>query len=188
MSTEKHTMRVIAGKHRRRLLKNVPSPMTRSTRDRVKETLFNMLTPVEVYSSCLDLFAGSGALGIEALSRGVEHAVFVESQPLAFGILKENIETLALSQQSERYRVDAVDYCRRVKKTFDLILLDPPYQSPYLEQTLEIICQKNMLAPQGLVAVLSTSQQAFAIPGCLITVKQRTMGVTMVTLLKGANT
>lgn len=185
MPKTNHTMRVIAGKHRRRLLKSVPAETTRSTRDRVKESLFNMLEPLEQYTHCLDLFAGSGALGIEALSRGVEQVVFVESHTIAYAVLRENIEQLDLLSQSELNQADALTYCRHDAASFDLILLDPPYQSSLIDNVLEMICDRSILKKHGLIAILSSSQTKFSVPPCLTEIKQRAMGVTTVTLLRG---
>lgn len=183
----KQTMRVIAGTHRRRQLKSVPTETTRSTRDRVKESLFNMLTPLEQYEHCLDLFAGSGALGIEALSRGAKQAVFVENQSTAFGVLKENVLDLDLATRSQLIQTDALAYCQHEDTAFDLILLDPPYHSHLLNRVLEVVCKRNILAKQGLIVVLSEREHAFHLPPCLTEVKRRHIGITTVTLLKGAN-
>ena len=185
MPKQEQTLRVIAGTHRRRRLKSVPTETTRSTRDRVKESLFNMIAPLEQYRCCLDLFAGSGALGVEALSRGVKQAVFVENQAIAYAVLQENIEQLGLSAQAQLVRDDARVYCQQNLTAFDLILLDPPYQSDLIEYILEMICEKEILSQHGLIAVLSKTKHTFKVPPCLTIIKQRSMGITTVTLLKG---
>lgn len=124
-------MRVIAGALGGRRLVAPRGAATRPTADRVREALFSMLGDV-AGARVLDLFAGSGALGIEALSRGAEHAVFVENDRTALGVLRSNLETLSLGADVAEIRsIDARAALRDARKrgeTYDLVLLDPPYR------------------------------------------------------------
>ena len=119
-------MRVIAGEYRGRRLKVPPGVRTRPTADRVREALFSMLGDVSG-ARVLDLYAGSGALGIEALSRGAGSAVFVDRDPRAVAAIERNLESLGLEQ--EVLRQDAVRFLARARGTFDLVFCDPPYDS-----------------------------------------------------------
>jgi 16S rRNA (guanine966-N2)-methyltransferase len=131
-------MRVIAGEYRGRRLKVPPGVRTRPTADRVREALFSMLGDVEDLRVA-DLFAGSGALGIEALSRGAEHATFVERDHGAVGILKFNLAALGIVEGVEVFEWDVVRWLDTVAGSFefDLLFVDPPYSSaPRLAEPL----------------------------------------------------
>ena len=125
-------MQVIAGKARRLLLKTIPGMDTRPTRDRIKETLFNILQPDVPGSRFLDLFAGTGAIGIEALSRGAQRAVFVDNAHKAVSCMKENLAHTHLENEALVMESDALAAIRRLAlqgAKFDLIFLDPPYDA-----------------------------------------------------------
>lgn len=136
-------MRVIAGNRKGMPLKAITGATTRPTTDKVKESLFNILGPFFEGGTVLDLFAGSGGLGIEALSRGMEHGVFIEKDSRAFQNLKENIEKCRFDDMTEVYRNDATRALKLlIKKNFqaDLIFLDPPYaKHSYYDLVTEII-------------------------------------------------
>jgi 16S rRNA (guanine966-N2)-methyltransferase len=119
-------VRVVAGEFRGRRLVAPRGMRTRPTADRVREALFSMLGDVSG-ARVLDLYAGSGALGIEALSRGAESAVFVERDPRAVGVIERNLASLGLDQPVVRQ--DAVRFMARERGTFDLVFCDPPYDS-----------------------------------------------------------
>ena len=117
-------MRVVAGTHKGRPLQAPRGRRTRPTADRVREALFSMLGDVEG-ASVLDLFAGSGALGIEAISRGAGPAVFVERDPRSVAAIKRNLDTLGI--EAEVRRQDALRFVGAAEGRFDLVLVDPPY-------------------------------------------------------------
>ena len=122
-------MRVIAGKARRLNLKTIPGLETRPTTDRIKETLFNILQPELLECRFLDLFAGSGGIGIEALSRGADLAVFVEKNPKAAACIKENLAFTKLAEGGKLLNMDVLQALRSLegKGAFDIIFMDPPY-------------------------------------------------------------
>jgi 16S rRNA (guanine966-N2)-methyltransferase len=125
-------MRIIAGQYRGRKLKTPPSAQTRPTSDRLRETLFNVLAPRIEGARFLDLCAGTGAVGIEALSRGAKHVTFVDKSRKMCGLIEANTSALGIDEQEfEIVNADASDYLRRHAKKerepFDIIFLDPPY-------------------------------------------------------------
>ena len=132
-------MRVIAGKARRLALKTVPGMETRPTTDRIKETLFNMIQD-ELYGiRFLDLFSGSGAIGIEALSRGAKKAILVDSSKSSLAVINRNLETTGLSENAEVKSSDSISYLKGCDEKFDIAFLDPPYRKGLLEKALDIL-------------------------------------------------
>ncbi len=122
-------MRVIAGKCRSLPLRSVPGKTTRPTTDRIKETLFNILQTDIPGAVFLDLFAGSGAIGIEALSRGAAHAWFVENDRSAVRVIRDNLHFTKLEEDADVMQIDAVDAAAMLsgKTVFDVVFMDPPY-------------------------------------------------------------
>ncbi len=175
-------MRVIAGRYKRRRLKSVPHEGTRSTKDRVKETLFNMLVSLE--GDVLDAFAGSGALGIEALSRGARHADFIEWDAEAFSVLEENLIALDAIEDTRLFEVDAGSMLIRLEGPYDTIFLDPPYGEGLIGETLETIAERRLLAENGVIAVLKGEDESFTFPEVFTVYKTRNVGVTDIILLE----
>ncbi|HLR62229.1 MAG TPA: 16S rRNA (guanine(966)-N(2))-methyltransferase RsmD [Lentibacillus sp.] len=145
-------MRVIAGFHKGRQLEAVPGKTARPTSDKVKEAAFQIMGPFFEQGACLDLFAGSGALGIEALSRGMEKGIFVDEHPKAIHTIQDNIRTLKLEDSTEVFRTDSFRALNAVAKRelqFDLILLDPPYKKVNYGGLLESI--EQLLKENGMI-------------------------------------
>ncbi|GGE16697.1 methyltransferase [Marinithermofilum abyssi] len=148
-------MRIIAGMAKGIRLKTVPGTKVRPTTDRVKESLFSVIGPFFDGGWVLDLFAGSGSLGLEALSRGAEHAVFVDQSRASIEVIRENIRAARMDEKSEVYRKDARAALRvliRRNVRFRYIFLDPPYHEPVLNQTLQMIGENDLLEGGGVVA------------------------------------
>lgn len=145
-------MRVISGKYRGRRLLSPPDKNVRPTTDRIKETVFNILASrYTVGGKVLDLFCGSGALGIEALSRGAEYAVFVDKSPQSIKLTYENLKGI-----TEKYSVFNTDFrvaLSKLNERFDLILLDPPYNDKLESDALKIIAERKLLNPDGVIFV-----------------------------------
>lgn len=121
-------MRIIAGKFKSRHLKTLKGDQTRPSSDRLKEAMFNQLGPYFDKGSFLDIFGGSGAVGLEALSRGFEDVTFIEKNPKAAKIIKENVKTLDVSRQVEVKIGDAKHILKTIEKKYDIIFMDPPYE------------------------------------------------------------
>jgi 16S rRNA (guanine(966)-N(2))-methyltransferase RsmD len=133
-------MRVIAGAYKGRNLKSPPSMAVRPTSDRLRETLFNIIAPRIDDVRFLDLCAGSGAVGIEALSRGARHATFVDRSRRSCQLIESNVQLCRIpEEQFEIYQMTAEDYLRQSKDyPWDIVFFDPPYQEDYL-QTLDLL-------------------------------------------------
>jgi len=176
-------VRVIAGRLRGRTLVAPAGRRTRPTADRVRESLFNLLGPVPEGAIVLDLFAGSGALGIEALSRGAGHATFVEDQADALRALRENLASLGLSEASVVRRADASGERAFTGGPFDLIFADPPYSRGL--STSVVHGATHALSPGGRFALEHAAGEAApAPPETLAVWKSRRYGGTQVTLYR----
>lgn len=144
-------MRVITGKARGVALKTPDGLQTRPTTDRVKEALFSIIHFDIPGATVLDLFGGTGQLGIEALSRGAKRAVFVDKSEDACRLIRENLRRTKLEQEATVVRSDHMDYLRRCKEKFDIILLDPPYAEVFLENSLKLITEIDILRYGGII-------------------------------------
>ncbi|EGK13486.1 16S rRNA (guanine(966)-N(2))-methyltransferase RsmD [Kroppenstedtia eburnea] len=147
-------MRIIAGKAKGRRLKTVPGMKVRPTTDRVRESLFQIIGPYFEGGSVLDLFAGSGSLGLETLSRGAERAVFVDHSPASVETVRKNLQVAGFADRAEVYRRDARAALRilaRRKLSFRYIFLDPPYRETFLPELLTYISEHGLLEPRGVL-------------------------------------
>lgn len=174
-------MRIIAGEYKRRILHEVLSDTTRSTKDRVKETMFNMISPSQQINQTLDVFAGSGALGLEALSRYGGHVTFVEINHDATKVLKQNIDMLNVARHVSVFCQDAQTFLTTQTVPYDLIILDPPYKHNLVNQTLITITKKALLHPHGLMVSLTHKHDTITVPQGFHITKQRTVGITTIT-------
>ena len=144
-------MRVITGKARGVQLKTPDGMNTRPTTDRVKEALFSIIHFDIPGSSVLDLFAGSGQLGIEALSRGALDAVFVDVRDDACSLVKENLRRTKLQAQAKVVKAEYSQYLRNCHQKFGIIFLDPPYSEDFLEKSLNFITEIDILQSGGII-------------------------------------
>ena len=152
-------MRVIAGTYKSRILKSLKGLALRPTSDRLRETLFNVLAPNIAGSRFVDLFAGTGAIGIEALSRGAAEVVFIENHAPAATLIRRNLETLGIDSGVTVLAVDALRGLAMLAArknsgapAFDIVFLDPPYAAAEdYSRVLEFMGSANLLAPRGIV-------------------------------------
>ena len=156
-------MRVIAGSARRLQLKTLEGIETRPTTDRIKETLFNMLAPYLYDCIFLDLFAGSGGIGIEALSRGAMEAVCVENNPKAMQCIRENLSHTHLERKGMTMSMDVMTalYKLEGEKQFDYIYMDPPYGQELERRVLTYLSGSQLLAPEGVIIVEAAKDTLF---------------------------
>ena len=148
-------MRVIAGSAKRMPLKTIEGLDTRPTTDRIKETLFNMISGYLADSYFLDLFSGSGAIGIEALSRGAARAVLVEQNKKAVNCIRENLRFTKLADRAEVYETDVIHALKLLenKYEFDYVFMDPPYNQLLEKRVLEYLSSSDLLSKDALIIV-----------------------------------
>ena len=144
-------MRVITGKARGVVLKTPDGKATRPTTDRVKEALFNIIQFDIPTASVLDLFGGTGQLGIEALSREAKSAVFVDEREDACRIIRENLKRTKLEAYGRVIRSDYMAFLKTCREKFDIVLLDPPYAEVFLENSLKMITEIDILQTGGII-------------------------------------
>lgn len=179
-------MRIIAGQYGGRRLKAVPGMKTRPTTDKIKESMFNIIGPYFKGGTALDLFAGSGGLSIEAVSRGVSEAYLVDRQYQAIKTIKENV---VVTKEEKRFHIIKADAKKALFNfaanhlQFNYVFLDPPYKLQQIVTNLKQMQQNNLLAPQALI-VCETDQMA-NLPHELVNfkfIKSVTYGITVLTI------
>lgn len=181
-------MRIIAGSARSRKLKTVPDQLTRPTADRVKESIFNILSDKVIDARVLDLFAGSGNLGLEAISRGASFAMLVDNRLDCIKVMQENSTALGFNGKTEIFKGDVLGMGAFISKTygsFDLIFIDPPYLKDLELPVLELIAQHNLLQPKGWIILehhKKTVLEKEKIPFSCI--REKAYGDTMVSFLR----
>ena len=144
-------MRVVAGVSRGVVLKTPDGMRTRPTSDRVKEAMFSIIQFELPGAKVLDLFGGTGQLGIEAVSRGAKSAVFVDQNEQACRLIRENLKLAKMEQESKVVRSDYLSFLKTTKEKFDIILLDPPYAEVFLENALKLISEIDILQSNGII-------------------------------------
>lgn len=179
-------MRVVSGDRKGKSLKAVPGSSTRPTTDKVKEAIFNIIGPYFDGGIALDLFAGSGGLGIEALSRGVEKAIFVDRDGKAIGVIWDNIKICDLEDRVEVFRNDADRALKAIIKrglSFDFIFLDPPYKKQQLQLLLETIDNNAVLKEQGTIVCEHSSDVNLPDQiGNFVSIKHEKYGIIAITI------
>lgn len=149
-------MRIVGGNFRGRKLTSLPGATTRPTADRVKEALFNIWGQLTYDALVLDLFAGSGALGLEALSRGAQHVTFVEKDRKAIQIVRTNVQRLQVADRADVVQEDVfryIDVLAKAGQTFDLITADPPYGDGLAGAVAEALDRSNLLRSDGRLVI-----------------------------------
>ena len=177
-------MRVIAGIRKGLKLKAPDGMDTRPTTDRVKESVFNILQPYIPTERVLDLFAGSGALGIEALSRRCTHCTFVERDRAAFCLVRQNVEGAAFGDNASLVFSDSMAYLDKCPKPFDIIFLDPPYNKGLLRPVLDKISKNGLLEEDGVIVVETEKGGEEAEHPDFEVVRRAVYGKTVITVLK----
>ncbi len=157
-------MRIIAGAARGIPLKTIPGNATRPTTDRIKETLFNMLQPYLYEASFLDLFSGSGAIGLEAASRGATSVVLVEQEKAACSCIRDNMTHTRLAQGCRLFQKDVFTALRELEgtATFDLIFMDPPYNQLLEKKVLTYLSDSRLIHEDTLLVVEASLETDFS--------------------------
>lgn len=182
-------LRIIAGQARGRALKVLPDARLRPTSGLVRGALFSILAPYVKDARVLDLFAGTGALGIEALSRGAVHATFVESHPSQCALLRASLQELGFADRAQVLCTRVERALQSLAGPFDIILLDPPYAYLRLGGILEQLAPSPLVGQDGIVAVEHTRRHPLAAAyGALTLVKERSYGETRLSLYQHGGT
>lgn len=171
-------MRVISGKYKGKQLEGFHIDGTRPTMDRVKESLFAMIQYKIKDSICLDLFAGSGSLGIEALSNGAKECYFIDFSKEAVKALQKNLKTI---QNALIYFQDYRTFLLQTKQQFDIIFLDPPYSLHYINDCLALIKERNLLKENGIIVCEYETEQLKSV---FSTYKEKKYGNTYIKIYK----
>ena len=161
-------MRVIAGSARRLQLKTVEGMDTRPTQDRIKETLFNMINNDLYGAVFLDLFAGSGGIGIEALSRGAKEAVFIDNGTRQVACIRDNLKTTRLEEKALVMNSDVISGLKMLEKNgrrFDLIFMDPPYDHEYEKHVMESLKDSSLIDDDSLMIIEASLETDFSWAG-----------------------
>ena len=181
-------MRVISGKARGLKLDTPKNEDVRPTTDRVKESLFNIINPYIIDSNVLDLFAGTGSLGIECLSRGASYSTFVDVSKESINIVKSNIKKARVENESTILNIDfksAIERLGLQNKKFDIIFMDPPYyKNMFMDALLGIDCA-NLLSEEGIIVVEHDTKDKFEDQiGRLVKTRDKKYGNTTLTFYK----
>lgn len=155
----KLVMRVISGTARGRRLKELQGMETRPTTDKVKESLFNIIQFEIEGRRVLDLFGGTGQLGIEALSRGAAHCTFVDQRREAAALIRENLKATGLSQQAKVVQGDSLSFLSSCREKFDVLFLDPPYHTDLIARALELAAKIDILSEHGIIICETMAQR-----------------------------
>jgi 16S rRNA (guanine(966)-N(2))-methyltransferase RsmD len=155
-------LRIIAGEFRGRKIKEPGLDTVRPTKDRIRQAVFNVIAAFVPGASVIDIFAGSGAYGLEALSRGAEKAIFLEKNPVCSRVIKENIDVLGVSSRSELVTADAFEWVREMeeKPRFDIVFADPPYNMGMARNILIHINRYDILNHSGLLVIEHHGEEA----------------------------
>ncbi len=178
-------MRVITGKARGVALKTPEGMQTRPTAERVKEALFSVIQFDIPGAKVLDLFAGTGQLGIESLSRGAKSAVFVDAGEAACKLVKENLRRTKLEQNAKVVKGDYLSYLKSCKESYNIVFLDPPYAEVFLENALKCISEIDILHSGGIIVCERPlgKDLDLELPG-LVRSKDYKYGKTLITLYR----
>jgi 16S rRNA (guanine966-N2)-methyltransferase len=158
--TGESELRIIGGQWRSRKLRFAASEGLRPTTDRIRETLFNWLSPDIAGAHCADLFAGSGALGFEALSRGAAHCDFVDTSAAAVGQISQHLVALEAPDRGSAYNCPASDYLHEARTQLDVVFIDPPFGRGLIQPSCEQLAASGLLAPDGLVYIELPAKEA----------------------------
>lgn len=181
-------MRIIAGRAKGRKILSPATMETRPTLDRIKENIFNMIQNYVPDAVALDVFAGTGSLGLEAVSRGAKECYLVDKSPVTFPILKENIINLKFQDECTCLNMDSYDALRNFvknKKVFDLIFIDPPYMKDMIPKAVGIITEGEILKKDGLIVTkIDTGEEIYEGNESIVLQNSRKYGNTTVCFYK----
>jgi len=177
MAKGSNQLRIIGGEWRGRKLHFPDAPNLRPTPDRVRETVFNWLAPMIHGARCLDLFAGSGALGLEALSRGATFITFIDSHKKATQALHEHLDLLNTNDKAEVLQIDSVKFLKNESVQYDLVFLDPPYHLDFMQKVVPLLEGNNWLSDNAMLYLEIEKRQSLPeLPENWQLLKEKTAG------------
>ena len=179
-------MRIISGRKRGHKLLEFEGENVRPTTDRVKESVFNLIQGFVPDAVCLDMFAGSGALSFEAISRGAQKAVCIDSDKRSIDIIKKNALSLGLFEDCDIVNMSCFDYVERTTEKFDIVFLDPPYNKNFIEPVLDALIKNDVLNEDGIIVLESDGTDFHDEFEGLDIYRQRKYGRTYITIYKKA--
>lgn len=177
-------MKVISGFLKGRKIEGFDICGTRPTMDRVKESLFGIIQNNIKDSVCLDLFAGSGNLGIEAISEGANYCYFVDKNKKAINTIKRNISNFSIEEFSSIINMDYKLFLSTTKEKFDIIFIDPPYKTDYIENSIKLIEKYSILNHNGLIICESDDLNKITYSDGFIVIKEKKYGDKVIIILK----
>ena len=179
-------MRIISGRKRGHKLLEFEGENVRPTTDRVKESVFNLIQGFVPDAVCLDMFAGSGALSFEAISRGAQKAVCIDSDKRSIDIIKKNALSLGFFEDCDIVNMSCFDYVERTTEKFDIVFLDPPYNKNFIEPVLDALIKNDVLNKDGIIVLESDGTDFHDEFEGLDIYRQRKYGRTYITIYKKA--
>ena len=179
-------MRIISGSKRGHKLLEFEGENVRPTTDRVKESVFNLIQGFVPDAVCLDMFAGSGALSFEAISRGAQKAVCIDSDKRSIDIIKKNALSLGFLEDCDIVNMSCFDYVERTTEKFDIVFLDPPYNKNFIEPVLDALIKNDVLNEDGIIVLESDGTDFHDEFEGLDIYRQRKYGRTYITIYKKA--
>lgn len=177
-------MRIIAGEYKGRKLKTIATDEVRPTQDSVKEAIFNILRGYPQGKNCLDLYAGFGSLGLEAISRGAENVDFVELKPRYCQVIKENVELISVQSKATVNCQNVLSFIQTSRKKYDLIFMDPPYSSQEYNIVLEELLRQRLLNNPAVLVVEYGVDKRPEIPEKYVLIKEKKYGTTGILILE----
>ena len=181
MRTSRRRLRIISGEHKGRILSSLQKTEVRPRSDNVKGSIFNVLKDEVEGKSVLDLFAGSGNLGIEALSRGAKFVTFVDSSPHSIKVIKENVESLKLGTRSKMVGKDCLEALPKLGGKFGIIFADPPYLRGFAQKVIDLTVESDILEKNGILVLEHHRKETLEHPEeRLLYIKAKRFGDTMV--------
>ncbi|MFW6305949.1 MAG: 16S rRNA (guanine(966)-N(2))-methyltransferase RsmD [Bacillota bacterium] len=175
-------MRVIAGEAGGRKIKSIKGTPTRPTLDRIKEAIFNIIAPYIFADKGLDLFAGFGGLGIEALSRGIESMVFVENNYRNCRVIKENLDITGFADRGIIEKEDVFDYLKSSSELYGLVFMDPPYNQDYVERVLTLLSENQCIKDNAIIVAEHEVDYKYKVIKGIELIKQKQYGDTGISI------
>ena len=180
-------MRIISGKYRGKKLISPKNDDIRPTTDKAKESLFNIIQSYIYDSKFLDLFSGSGAISLEAFSRGASDVTLVEKNKSSIDIIKSNIKLIAENTNIKLEQLDVTSFLKKTNKKYDIIFADPPYNYDKINEMIDIIAQKNILLDNGVLIIETDKLFELKIPKNMVLEKEKVYSISKFSIIKYLN-